>query len=302
MRGHAQMMSISSIPVFQTTRRLKVERFAPVDMCIYCRSTSHSRQPRKLGDEHVIPEGLGGNILLPNAVCGRCEGVTSAFEGRVQRTIFGPVRIHLGLPTKRPRDRPKTLPVSAYFGDRQDATEIQIPIRYHPVLCLVSQMNPPRLLAKPDGGEQIIRGGFLEDKSIVDAKMQNIGYLLGARNVSISSPPLGYADLKLTLAKIGHSLFCGLLGIDGFHHFLPDIIRRQDGIALNLFVGHSSNEPAKPTSLHHLGVRAVSKGKQTYLVAEVGLFSLLGLPTYDVVVGRLFVQSEAAGRRRLLLG
>ena len=68
------------------------EAYAPVGRCIYCGATEHSPGRAKLGDEHIVPEGLGGMMILPEASCGRCEGMTSSIEQFCQKTTLGALR------------------------------------------------------------------------------------------------------------------------------------------------------------------------------------------------------------------
>ena len=92
--------------------------YSPVGFCIYCGAKKYDtkRPVRSLATEHIIPEGLGGKLILPEAACAKCEGITASFEGACQRRIFGPLRIKASnLPTKRPKERPGTLPINAFF-------------------------------------------------------------------------------------------------------------------------------------------------------------------------------------------
>src|SRR3546814_3930149 len=76
--------------------------YPPVGQCIYCGST---KEP--LGKEHIIPYGLGGNLVLPKASCKGCEAITGGFEQVCLRTMFGPARLRLNMPTRRRKERPK---------------------------------------------------------------------------------------------------------------------------------------------------------------------------------------------------
>ena len=51
--------------------------YPSVGACIYCGTTEG-----KLTTEHIIAEGFGGTLLLPNATCQSCAAETSAVEGR----------------------------------------------------------------------------------------------------------------------------------------------------------------------------------------------------------------------------
>jgi hypothetical protein len=83
--------------------------------CIYCGAKG------ALKDEHIIPLSLAGTALIEKASCGDCEKITSYLDGYLSRDIFNEYRSHIGLRSRRPKKRPKTL--SASFR-KPDGTEI----------------------------------------------------------------------------------------------------------------------------------------------------------------------------------
>src|SRR6185436_305115 len=85
-------------------------RVSPVGFCIYCGSKEN------LSDEHVVPFGLGGNAILPEASCHSCSAITSAFEGKVLRGFMLEARTAGRFPTRRPKERPTTLPLTVKRG------------------------------------------------------------------------------------------------------------------------------------------------------------------------------------------
>src|SRR6266478_5809071 len=74
-------------------------------LCIYCGRTE------ELTDEHVVPFALGGNLILPDASCSECNKITSAFEQRVLRGFMQHARVAGHFPTRRPKERPTTIPI-----------------------------------------------------------------------------------------------------------------------------------------------------------------------------------------------
>gem|GEM_PF-1646012 len=97
--------------------------YRPVGRCIYCGSPEWSAgQVRKLGDEHIIPEGLGGKLLLPEASCKDCEGLTSKFELEWLRSAFYTVRVQ-----KRARKEEKAAAkISSVAGTKKWAYNFRI--------------------------------------------------------------------------------------------------------------------------------------------------------------------------------
>ena len=81
--------------------------YDPVGRCIYCDSVRYKPGAnRPLGQEHIISEALGGTLILPEASCHKCEGITSSIEGSINRTMLGAPRRRLGLIGKARRGRP----------------------------------------------------------------------------------------------------------------------------------------------------------------------------------------------------
>jgi hypothetical protein len=80
------------------------QTYKAVKVRIYCVDTA------TLGDEHIIPLGLGGRWVLPESSCSDCAKKTGAVERTCQRTMLGPLRMYFDLPTRRKKESPKKLP------------------------------------------------------------------------------------------------------------------------------------------------------------------------------------------------
>jgi hypothetical protein len=87
------------------------ESFGPVGFCIYCGARGAEDNP--ISDEHIIPEGMGGNLVLEMASCQKCAGVISAAEGFCQRNMFPGLRALYDLYGKqRKKTRPLAFPLT----------------------------------------------------------------------------------------------------------------------------------------------------------------------------------------------
>jgi len=75
--------------------------FDPPGECIYCGS-----RDGPLGNEHIVPYGLGGSHVIRKASCETCAKVTSSVEGRLLRGFLLEARGAGNFPTRRPRQRP----------------------------------------------------------------------------------------------------------------------------------------------------------------------------------------------------
>ena len=274
----------------------KKMRYLPVGRCIYCGSEKFdpADPSHPLSLEHIIPEGIGGTYLLPEASCKRCAGITSSFERGVLRRTLGPLRIHFKLPSKRSsKKRPVTLPIWLK-GDDGEIEEVAISIDEHPLLCIVPHLDPPLILDKPNGGDRKAIVIFPKGKDYTDRLMQNI-YDKYGRAVHTQAAMSG-DSLVLLLAKIAHSMTCAAAGYGNFQPFLVESILRKDNEALKLFVGASTEDIARPGYVHNLKPHYIYRGRQKLISWRISLFSPFGFPTYEVVAGRRFENVTERGR------
>jgi hypothetical protein len=281
--------------------RPKMKIYSKVGKCIYCGAETYTPSSRDaLHQEHIIPEGLGGDLLLPEASCKKCEGATSAFEGTCLRRLFGPLRIYMGLPSKRPKDRPTTLPVIAHFDEHPQIRSIEVPIRDHPRMITLQQMDVPTLLGSPS--EEYYRvlhvtilpangptlGTYEENKAKMDAMCKAIADKHGACGIQIQNHTV-IEEHQLMLGKIAHSFAVAELGLDMFYPFLPDMIRQKSTSSIRMFVGLlETDEEKNESELHRLSLRVQQRGRLFLLICNVALFRNLGLTQYQVVVGRFY--------------
>src|SRR5580692_4393967 len=74
--------------------------YQPLNRCVYCLSTEG------LSTEHIIPYGLGSDLVLPKSSCESCRKATSKVEDFVLRRYLCPLRSYLSLPSRKPLQRP----------------------------------------------------------------------------------------------------------------------------------------------------------------------------------------------------
>ena len=104
--------------------------FVPVGRCIYCGAGDCA-----LGDEHIIPQALGGNMILPAASCHDCERIVGGqLEGWLlhkTKGMFAAARLRLEFKSKRPKNRPKSLPYTI-IGRDGIARTVEVPAKKVP--------------------------------------------------------------------------------------------------------------------------------------------------------------------------
>jgi hypothetical protein len=248
--------------------------YDPVGECIYCRS----RAP-KLGKEHIVAYGLGGDWILPDASCEVCAAATSRIERLFLQGMIGDFRHAVGMRTRRPKNRPSHLPVEIGFEDGREET-IFVPRRDLPAAFTLPILPPARALrGEPDDDSAVMDSGFWTWHRPEKANM--LAESTGGSAIGVwSCNPSTFSQM---LGKIGHSYATAILGIEDFAPLALDLaLGRTDHI--NYLVGGEFDAPIEPTeNLHELRVR-INEESGVVLVV-VRLFAMLGSPTYHVVVG-----------------
>lgn len=257
--------------------------YLPVGLCIYCGTTEPP-----LSDEHIIPYALGGKLILPTASCDECAKVTSQVEQQNLRGIYWPSRTHMKLPTRRPRERPKTFEVSV----EKDGVEVvkDLPIADHPGLHMAFDFDPPHALyGLPPLG--MVRTGRLSLRPIAEDNERRLARLGG--RVTMRAGRVGYdaPTFARMLAKTGHAYATAELGVGAFHPLLLDAILRNDLSQLAWLVGGKpSVVPGEGRHRITVDIRRVEVGRyswKSYVVVDLSLFTDLEMPTYTIVAGEV---------------
>jgi HNH endonuclease len=260
-------------------------QYAPVGECIYCRCKD------RLTKEHVIPYSAGGRWVLPEASCRDCAAATGAFEGEFARTILGPLRMLYNMPTRRPKDRPKHLPLKVKYRTSIDWEIAYVDRGICPFLVgLPLYPMPDALTGVVTEGDRTsatsqlwIRGaGFWPDR---DAHMQWLCDALGATAV-MPTATVNTAPFCLALAKIAHAFAVAELGLGSFEPFLTRMILQRDlSDRAKVIGGGRGNEPPSD-SLHEIAFSPAVSADPNIVAVRMRLLAFLGTPTYHVAVGR----------------
>ena len=267
----------------EITRYEKPYRYPPANRCIYCGTTEG-----RLTDEHIIPEGLAGNLILPKASCDGCQKVTTSIEGFVLREMFGAARAHMLIPFKRkrrPKGRITSLPVNTISEDGIQTTRF-IPVDEHPFWLTMYRLAPPRALTgEPFSNQFVVQFPGISAMDVTTAeRAKKFG-------PSLTVPTkLSFDRLCLFLAKIGHSLACADPDPD-YNPFVPllgDLIRTRSPAIANYVGCTEFNLPdlSVDEGLTSAGLMWRRSVTPNLLVAHIKLFANLRMPTYEVVVGR----------------
>jgi hypothetical protein len=264
---------------FEMKNRDPTVRRLPMGHCIYCDSPDYrAKKDRKLAEEHVVAEGLGGSLVLREAVCEECEIAITRFEPAILRTVLYAPRVHLGIRRKKRKRSEETIKIQGKVNDKD--VEVDLPLARVPVVLFFVLLESPEILIDRPANFSPMRGAWFihlnADKVLTPAGFQ-----------SFASPVLDTFKFSQFLAKIAHGFAVDAFG-DYFVPFLREIIRdKQLADQRYDLVGGKSEAEAASANLHELSAEWRVVNDVTYAVVRIRLFANLGAPTYFVVAGRL---------------
>jgi len=261
--------------------KVKHPTFRPVGHCIYCGATTYTAEAdRRLGQEHIVAEGLGGTLILPEASCKECEAGTSAIELAIVRKLFLVPRRRLGLRGKK-RDRTDVrITVTTILSGNE--VEIELPLEEHPTVLILPMFQPPGLIVNRSADVPGFAGFWGEQ--LVDVKE------LMEKRPHIATPFIDIVRFCQLIAKISHAFAIARLGDDLFVPLLPKFIRRRFATFEQYpecysLVGGFPDTYAPSLGLHQLKLGTEKVGDRLHLLCAVRLFGNLGAPIFMTVVG-----------------
>jgi hypothetical protein len=273
------------------------QRYPSVCKCIYCGATEY--QPgasRRLGDEHVICEGLGGNIILPEASCFRCERATGRIEQSLLKTLLWAPRRNLNIRGKKRKRNNDGFPVTSIVNGRE--VTFNLPIDKHPTFLVSPVLNPPGMAVGRSHLEPGLAAILLRELNVYDTLTD-----LGMDTLVL--PILDTLHFCQMLAKIAHAFSVAELGLDGFIPLVGSFAtvefkEEEDLLGAYNFVGGDGTHYLEGTSLHTLGWGFLESNGVIVIGVHIRLFSSLGGPVYHVLTGELLPwQLERANARAL---
>lgn len=259
------------------------------DRCVYCGKPGTPELP--LSEEHLFPQGAGGDVVIPSASCGACRDATSAFELSCLRNFYGATRAYLGLyGSRRPETRPTTLPVISLDGDIIE----DVPVQDFPFVAIRLEMPPPGILV---GRERVPNGIMVTDyglrtvtlpSAVEHNKRFERRYPGGVLKLEV---PI--SDYYRMLAKVGHCLTAARFGLDGFRPALAEYVRAPGG-EINegsYFIGGAFAFGQRVEEIGHAPHAHYAMFLREYeserwIVVRVQLFAPIGA-VYDVFTGWL---------------
>ncbi|MDF2120339.1 HNH endonuclease [Roseiarcaceae bacterium H3SJ34-1] len=266
---------------------MQAKKYPAVGKCIYCGAEEYAPgSTRRFGDEHIIPDGLGGRLILPEASCKKCERITNQFETPILKGIFHVVRKQLGIPSKKKRDPDKVTYVTELNGKLQYVT---VDPKDYPGIIFTYTFFRPRILDGQPLLDDIIGCGM------AGGGIEGLNWELPPewfQGGTISLPPIrkdaSALNLMRMLAKIAHSFAVAEGKIQSVRPLLLPLILGDDLKHAWHYVGGTYEEkPPRTDELFAMFLKdEVSPDGKRYLVADIRLYShISGMPRYLVVIG-----------------
>ena len=255
--------------------------YEPVGSCIYCGSTAN------LSDEHIIPLGLGGRFVLPQASCSTCSEKTSKLERTCLRTMYGPLRLLYGLPSRRKHSRPETLQLKVKKTESSSWEYVPVAQDRYPFLITFPYFETPGALTRtiestsagPVTQRLWIRGASPHHEFF--ELLQSLTQELGVHSLMPESKAEVAAFCSL-LAKIAVSYAAAEANLAIAGSRLARISLGEDMNNCLHYIGSLATDEAVSTSLHELSLE--NQIGTNSMVVRVRLLAKLGTPTYFVVL------------------
>jgi len=260
---------------------LGARRFPRVGKCIYCDSADN------LTDEHVLPLGLSGTAVLPDASCKECAKITGRFEQDVLRGPMQQVRVFRGLKSRtKHRDAPATKEIQIATDD-SGPQSVSVGFTEGPVVLTFPLFEVPAFVL-PEGYTQGIRMkgiatcafGATPDEVVKECGVQSLGWSENYR----------YASFARMLAKIAYANAVGRameMGVKDLFPVIPPIVSSILGKTedIGMWVGTLTKSPEKHDGVLHRINLSTLTGREDILVSEVQIFADSETPCYGVILG-----------------
>jgi hypothetical protein len=273
----------------------EMPRLPSIGECIYCGAKVYSEQPGirrlPLGAEHIVAEGLGGKLLLPDASCLLCEQITGPMvEGDVLGHTLKAFRAFHKLRSPGGRPFPKTLPLTVPQNGKD--TTVEVPIEDYPIMLNMLNYVAPAILSGETGKGLPSVNAF----QFVTIRYNQSELFQKHGITSFSTARWDNVMLCRMIAKIGHSFAVAILGQAKFKPLLLPLIREDDRNGIDYIGGGVPEEPAID-ALHRLSIGYLRGAGKDFVAVQVRLLAKYGAPTYVAIVGESLESPIAKFRR-----
>lgn len=257
--------------------------------CIYCRTVTEL-----LTDEHIIADGMGGNIYLPKSSCLSCNKITSEVERRLLKSSISDMRGALGIRSRKGRKKKKDPPRQMFLKTASHGIDGAIYREYtseSPWILVqdATGMEPGIMLGREESSSPQL---YVQAISQVDASDRLLAALAGSQGGMAGSAVGG--DWLYVAAKSAHAFAVASLGQGAFYEFLPNyILRKSEGSGTH-WVGSGRTPYEVTDTLHWIRLfdcPLFDKNTQSLdrvYVVQLRLFANVPSHVYTIAVGRKY--------------
>ena len=249
--------------------------FKPAGCCICCSNgkPSYTR-------EHVMPRGMGGGIIFPEASCEECRRTIFYIETYCMRGPFLSHRLHAGL-VNNLTDLGNAIKMPIIVDGKRH--ERAFPVSDYPkFLVLPAFHDPPRLVTgRPESTTGVSLSIWGDEEQL--RALHKEGDAIFVENFNIDK-------FSRALAKIAHGLAVGEWGIENLEPLLPQFILGRAPERGSLLIGNWGEDGMARSSnlLHQVGLAFAEDREKVRIDARIRLFAALdNTPVYRVLVGYL---------------
>ena len=264
------------------------QRDPTVGYCIYCKV---SAAETVLTNEHIIPDGLGGDLIFQEASCLPCAKIIAVFERQLILKNFGQLRTFLDIRSSKRRGTNKSARSTHWQTETPEdlVTDPMLhPVDGNMVAMAALDLTGKRasILTNEDLGIDLPRFG--------EFYINNRDKWPKGRALTIQ-PLVGGTDLFF--AKIAHGFATSRLRKMAFEPYLSQYIIHDGWEQNSHLIGSVPRSAIRRGYLHKLRIRFKNREcnpiaggpltPRTLVVVEIELFANFSLPLVEVVAGEI---------------
>ncbi len=266
---------------FTILQTSSIEKIGNLGQCLYCDALTYKpNMSKKLAKEHILPQALGGNHVLLEACCCKCENMIKRFEPVILKTVLYAPRVSMNVRRKKRRRSKEKFELRTNVQGQE--IKLYLPIEDYPTLLFLPKYGPPGILVDREPNMAAMYGVYT--KFLPSTPIKQVLHKNQINN--FMSPVLDTKKFCQFLAKIAHGYAIAAFQGTDFKPLLLNLIHGKEDSRYHYIGGRIEDEP-ETTALHEVKCEYVTRGTTEYIVINIRFFSCLATPTYRVVAGYL---------------
>lgn len=250
--------------------------YDPQICCIYCGASSVP-----LSDEHIVPLSLGGVHVLRNASCRSCSNITSKFELRVARGLWGEIRERYDAPSRRKKKRPQHV---LLHDPANPQVKLQVLRTDAPAVIVFYAMSKAGLLlgySQDFDGSLFWQLRVIGDRDRIPDFERKYGF---KPRYTFTHYPYEFGQLLL---KIGYGQILTQLERQDFDAIcLPYILGQNKNVSWLVGSDDSNSKPMENVG-YQMRTSVLFDWHSMLLIAHIKLWANVNMPWYHMIIGRV---------------